>query len=203
MNAPVPEGAMMCAPASTNFLEIAASCAILFSLSMKPSGLKMPQWPWSVYGQRQTSQAMRRSGKRPDIARMAIVVGFEALQEYVRSPFPSNPRLKAMYKPLLIVFILPLSPLIQRRPAKFNMISTTYKSVHMKSSFVPTFSAAVTANKRTDFSPIWTSGSKNWTAALIPIRFTPGMDAIFCSSSGLSIRNMGSINWETLCKDDR
>jgi hypothetical protein len=50
---------------------------------MSPEASRMPQWPWEVYSQRQTSQAMRREGKRALsfwMARMTGVVGESAAE---------------------------------------------------------------------------------------------------------------------------
>lgn len=54
----------------------------LFSASMRPSSVRIPQWPCEVYSHRQTSTAMRTEGKSSRIflmARMTGVSGEDAL----------------------------------------------------------------------------------------------------------------------------
>ncbi len=49
-------GATMSAPASAWVTAVRASSSRVASFSTSPDGVTMPQWPWSVYSQRQTSQ---------------------------------------------------------------------------------------------------------------------------------------------------
>ena len=56
-------GATQCAPAFAYATATSAMRAAEGTGRMVPSGLSNPQWPWSVYSQRQTSHAMKREGK--------------------------------------------------------------------------------------------------------------------------------------------
>ena len=64
------DGATMSAPASAWLTAARASSAIVRSLSTS-SPARMPQWPWFVYSQAQTSVITRRSGACHLIARTA------------------------------------------------------------------------------------------------------------------------------------
>ena len=64
-------GATMSAPLSACVTAILASSSSVTSLTISPS-CTTPQWPWSMYSQRQTSVITTRSGNSSLMARTAI-----------------------------------------------------------------------------------------------------------------------------------
>jgi hypothetical protein len=64
-------GATTSAPARACDTAARAISSTLGSLSTEPSLRSRPQWPWSVYSQRQTSVITTRSGWASLIARVA------------------------------------------------------------------------------------------------------------------------------------
>ena len=78
-------GATMSAPARACETAVRAMSSTLESLSTAPSARSSPQWPWSVYSQRQTSVMTSRSGvrlldrARGELDDPLVVVGARAL----------------------------------------------------------------------------------------------------------------------------
>ena len=56
------EGATMSTPAAASETEVRASSSMAASFSTSPRALSGPQWPWSVYSQRQTSATTASEG---------------------------------------------------------------------------------------------------------------------------------------------
>ena len=68
------DGATMSAPAAACDTAARTSCSTVGSFAIS-SSMTMPQCPWSVYSQRQTSVTTRTSGTSRLIARIADCTG--------------------------------------------------------------------------------------------------------------------------------
>ena len=79
-------GATQCAPALAYASATSAMRAAEGAGLIVPSALRMPQCPWEVYSQRQTSVAMKRVGKSLRRALMARMTGPEGSSAGVPRP---------------------------------------------------------------------------------------------------------------------
>ncbi len=68
------DGATMSAPAAACETAVRTSCSTVASFATSPPA-RMPQWPWEVYSQRQTSVTTVVSGAARLMARIAACTG--------------------------------------------------------------------------------------------------------------------------------
>ena len=81
----------MSAPASACATAACASSSSVVSFSTSPEGVRMPQWPWSVYSHRQTSQITHRSGSASFSVRTAsCTMPSDAYASLPRSSFEAG-----------------------------------------------------------------------------------------------------------------
>lgn len=149
----------------------------MLALLSKRSPAKTPQWPWSVYGHKQTSQAITKSGNHFRSDGMARITGFSFESADVPLLFWSwkNKRKREWVRDFgchiwaVVTF------------GKFSVIP----------------------NSKIDVSPLATSGSKCFRAAFTPYRETPGILAISSTAPSSSLEKFNDeINrWDYLCDE--
>lgn len=147
--------------------EISAKRWMLASLSMWLFVSKMPQWPWLVYGHKQTSVAITKSGKCLRSNGNARTTGFSAESaELPRLSYIKHGRSFSHWNWM-----------------KFSLM----KILRMWISNLTFGKLSMTPNSKTHFRPLLTSGSKCAITWFTPNRDTPGMLEISSIASSCSL----------------